>query len=100
MFETIYIDKQFHCHRTNDGTMTAVETSFFIGKCDEFVEGHVFVPSGQTYIRPSDGKQFDGQTIFAWKPYSDIDSAQREYERALIVDMQSALNKLGVTLDE
>ena len=37
---TIYIDSEFKCHVSNDGNMSAVETNFFDGKCDAFVEGH------------------------------------------------------------
>ena len=97
--ETIYLDSDFKCHIINDGTMTAVETDFFDGKCDSFVEGYRFVPSGETWTR-SDGEVFQGEMISPWKDYAELDSAQREYERALIVDMQNALNKLGVTLGE
>ena len=85
---TIYIDSEFKCHVTDDGTMTAVETDFFDGKCDSFVEGYCHdISKGYAQMYP-------------WKPLAELDEAQREYERALIVDMQNALNKLGVTLDE
>lgn len=92
--ETIYIDSAYHCHRTNDGTMTAVETDYFSGKCDAFVEGYCYdIRKGYVQIYP-------------WKPYSELDAAQRDYERQLleeykatIADMETALNKLGVTLD-
>ena len=96
---TIYIDSEFKCHITNDGTMTAVETDFFDGKCDTFIEGYRFVPEGESWVR-SDGEVFKGEMIAPWKDFNELDAAQREYERALIEDMQKALNKLGVTLDE
>lgn len=96
---TVYIDKDFKCHTVNDGTMTAVETDFFDGKCNTFIEGYRFVPSGESWTR-YDGVVFEGEMIAPWKDYAELDNAQREYERALIVDMQNALNKLGVTLDE
>lgn len=96
----IYIDSDCKCHIVNDGTMRAVEDEFFDGKCDDFVEGHRLKPAGETWVR-EDGEVFTGgKMITPWKPYSELDSAQREYERALILDMQNALNKLGVTLDE
>lgn len=95
----IYIDPEFQCHVTNDGTMTAVETDFFDGKCDAFVEGHRFVPTGKSWTR-SDGVVFTGEMVTPWKPYKELDNAQRKYEQALIADMRNALNKLGVTLDE
>ncbi len=86
--ETIYVDALKHCHRTNDGTMTAIQTDAFIGKCDAWVEGYCYDTS-KGYPQ-----------IYPWKPLSELEKAQRAYERALIVDMQNALNKLGVTLDE
>lgn len=96
---TIYVDSDFTCHTANDGTMTAVETAFFVGKCPAFIEGYRFVPDGTSWTR-SDGKVFRGEMITPWKDFSELDNAQREHEKALIVDMQNALNKLGVTLDE
>lgn len=95
---TIYLDYDFKCHVANDGTMIAVETDFFDDKCAAFVEGYRFVPEGKSWTR-SDGEVFHGEMIAPWKDYNELDSAQREYERALIVDMKNALNKLGVTLN-
>lgn len=97
--KTIYIDSEYKCYVTDDGSMTSIETDFFDGKCDAYIEGYRFVPSGDSWTR-SDGEVFHGEMISPWKDYSELDSAQREYERALIVDMRNALNKLGVTLDE
>ncbi len=98
--KTIYIDSEFKCHSNNpEGTYTALETDFFEGKCDAFIEGYRFVQSGETWTR-SDGEVFYGEMIAPWKDYAELDNAQREYEGALIIDMQNALNKLGVTLDE
>lgn len=96
----IYIDAEYCCHTTNpNGTFREVETTFFAGKCDDFIEGYRFVPSGEHWTR-SDGEVFTGEMIAPWKPYAELDAAQRQYEQALIADMQNALNKLGVTLDE
>lgn len=79
---TIYIDSDCKCHLENDGTMREVQTDFFDGKCRTFVEGYRFIPHGQTWIR-EDGATFTGVMIFPWKPYSELDAAQREYEREL-----------------
>lgn len=95
----LYIDSECKCHVTDDGTMTAVETDFFDGKCQAFIEGYRFIPSGRKWAR-ADGAVFTGEMIAPWKPYSELDAAQREYEQALIADMETALNTLGVTLDE
>lgn len=91
---TIYIDSDFKCHTANDGTMTVVETDFFDGKCADFIEGYRFVPEGQTWTR-EDGTVFAGEMVSPWKPYSELDRAQREYEREQAADMQEALEILG-----
>lgn len=88
--KTIYIDSDFKCHVADDGTMTAVETAVFDGKCDAFIEGYRFVPPGKNWKR-SDGTVFTGEMISPWKPYSELDGTQREYERRQIQDMENAL---------
>lgn len=98
--KTIYIDGDFKCHSSNDGTMIAVETDFFDGKCDSFVRGYRFVPAGETWTR-EDGQLFRGEMIAPWKDYSTLEAAQQEYEKAQaeIEDMKTALNELGVNVD-
>ena len=81
--KTIYIDSDYKCHLTDDGTMTAVETDFFDGICDTMLEGYRFVPAGETWIR-HDGVVFQGEMIAPWKPWQELDNAQREYERELV----------------
>ncbi len=76
----IYIDNDYKCHVINDGAMTAVETDAFNGKCAAYVEGYRFVPAGQTWTR-EDGVEFPGEMISPWKPWDELDAAQREYER-------------------
>ena len=79
---TVYIDEDFKCHTTNDGTMISVETDYFNDKCQTFIEGYRFVPAGASWTR-EDGVVFTGEMIAPWKPYSGLDQAQREYEREL-----------------
>ena len=88
--KTIYIDSDFKCHITDDGTKKAVETAFFDGKCDAFVEGYRFVPSGASWTR-SDGVVFHGEMITPWKPSDELDDAQREFEKAKLADAENAL---------
>ena len=76
----IYIDSDFKCHVSDDGTMIAVETDAFDGKCDAYIEGYRFIPSGQTWTR-ADGVVFTGEMIAPWKPWAKLDAVQREYER-------------------
>lgn len=78
----IYLDCEFHCHLADDGMMTEVQTEFFDGKCDAFVEGYRLVPAGHTWTR-DDGVVFKGEMITPWKPYSELDAAQRSYEQDL-----------------
>ena len=91
----IYIDSDFKCHTSNDGTLRETEIDFFDDKCHEFIEGYRFVPEGETWIR-SDGVVFHGKMISPWKDYVELDAAQREYERQEREDMRKALNELGV----
>lgn len=100
---TIYIDTDFKCHLTNDGAMTAVETDSFDGKCQTYIEGYRFVPSGETWTR-EDGETFTGEMISPWKDWCTLDTAQREYEREQLAalkaqnaDMAAALAVLGIT---
>ena len=93
----IYIDLDFKCHVVNDGTMSAVETDAFEGKCDAFIEGYRFVPSGECWTR-SDGVVFYGEMIAPWKDYAELDEAQRQYERQLLVQYSEALRIVGVSV--
>ena len=94
---TIYIDSDFKCHTSNDGTLKVVETDFFDGKCNTFIEGYRFVPSGESWTR-SDGVVFTGEMIAPWKDYNDLDVAQREYERQLLAEYEKALAEIEAAL--
>ena len=94
---TVYIDAEFKCHTVDDGTMTAVETAFFDGKCDGYIEGFRFVPEGQVWER-EDGSVFSGEMICAWKDYAELERAQMAHERRLLAEYTQALKVLGVTV--
>ena len=96
---TIYIDNDFRCHVTDDGTMTTVETDAFDGMRTEYIEGYRFVPTGQTWTR-DDGVEFSGEMISPWRDWAELDAAQREYERQQLADMQAALDVLGVKKED
>ena len=93
----VYIDSDFKCHVTNDGTMTAVDTDFFCGKCDTLIEGYLFIPTGESWTR-EDGEVFPGEMIAPWKPYDALDAAQREYERQMLAEYESALAEIEKAL--
>lgn len=96
--KTIYIDSEYKCHVTDDGTMAAVETDVFHGKCDAFIEGYRYVPQGETWVR-SDGAAFSGM-VAPWKDYAILEAYQQQYERdaAEREDMVAALNEMEVHL--
>ena len=94
---TIYIDSDFKCHVADDGTRQAVETDFFDGKCDAFIEGYRFVPFDYEWTR-SDGKIFYGEMISPWKPYDELDAAQREYEKQLLQQQKAEIAELDALI--
>ena len=79
---TIYIDSDFKCHVTNDDNLTAVETDFFDGKCDEFIEGYCYDDSNG-YVQ-----------IYPWKLYEELDEYQREYEREKLAEYEALIDEL------
>ena len=94
---TIYIDNDYKCHVADDGTMTAVETDAFDGKCAEYIEGYRLVPAGETWTR-DDGALFSGEMIAPWKPWNELDAVQRKYEREQITQYESALTEIEAAL--
>ena len=94
---TIYLDSDFKCHVTNDETLRAIQTSCFDGRCDAYIEGYRFVPSGESWTR-EDGAVFTGEMVTPWKPYDELIAAQRKYERQLLDESTKALKIMGVVL--
>lgn len=94
---TIYIDSQYRCYTTNDGTRTPIETAAFNGKCKTFIEGYRFIPEGATWQR-ADGAIFHGEMITPAVNAAALQKAQEQYEEDLaqMSDMQTALEILGV----
>jgi hypothetical protein len=86
----IYIDSEFKCHVADDGTRKTVETDFFDGKCDLFVEGYLFVPLDENWTR-DDGEVFEGEMVTPWKDYAELEDAQVRYEREKLADAENAL---------
>lgn len=94
---TIYLDDNFKCHTSGDDTMTAVETDAFDGKCPAYIDGYRYVPAGQSWTR-DDGTVFTGEMITPWKPWQELDDAQREYERQQLAAYEAALSEIEVAL--
>lgn len=101
---TIYINTDFKCHTVAGDGMTAVETTAFDGKCAAYIEGYRFVPAGKTWTA-ADGTAFRGEMISPWKPWEELDAAQRAYEReraaaleAQNAEYESALSEIETAL--
>lgn len=78
----IYLDSEFKCHVTNDGAMMEIQTDYFDGKCDAYIEGYRFIPYGCTWTR-KDGVECTGEMIVPWMDIRDLKIAQLEYENAV-----------------
>lgn len=97
---TIFIDSDFKCHMSNEnGQYTAVDTNFFDGKCDAYIEGYRFVPAGMKWTR-SDGIVFEGRMTSPWKDFVELDGIQRVYERELIKQYEESLNQYETEIAE
>lgn len=83
----IYVDTDCKCHLVNDGTMTEIETDFFDGKCEAFIEGYRAIPENQTWTR-EDGRIFSAGMIAPWKDTNLLMAYQEQYEKT-----QAALNR-------
>ena len=96
--KTIYIDSEFKCHVTSGEDLTPIETDAFDDKCDVYIEGYRFIPAGQTWTR-ADGVVFTGEMIAPWKPWAELDAAQREYEREQYAALLSKLSEVYENAD-
>lgn len=95
--KTIYLDSAYKCHLVDDGTRQAVETDVFDGKCDVYIEGYRFVPSGSTWER-GDGVTFTGEMVAPWKPWEELDAVQRRYEQAQMAEYEAAMAEIEEAL--
>lgn len=87
----IYIDAEFKCHTQAADDRTAVETDFFDGMCSAYIEGYRYIPTGKVW-KAIDGTVYSGEMITPWKPWAELDAAQRAYEReqAAVLEAQNA----------
>lgn len=79
---TVYLDSESKFHAGDSGNMVAMETSFFDGMCDKFIEGYLYDTS-KGYAQ-----------IYPWKQYSELDAAQREYERQKLKEYETLIDEL------
>lgn len=103
---TIYIDSDFKCHTSDDGTMRAVEIevqgvlgyTFFDNKCPEFIEAYRYVPEDETWTR-EDGEVFSGEMFSPWNLTEEVLETQRIFEVAQIAKLTEEA-KTAVSLSE
>lgn len=93
----IYIDKDYKCHVENDGTMTAIETDAFDGKCKEYIEGFRFVPAGESWTR-EDGVVFQGEMLTPSYPYEELEAIQKTHDAQRAAENEEALRIMGVIM--
>ena len=97
---TIYIDNDYKCYVSAAKGRRAVETEFFDGKCDEWIECYRYVPAGETWVKEN-GEMFRGEMIAPWKDLSEAYAAQTAYLERQNAQYEAALTEiesaLGVT---
>lgn len=96
---TIYIDNDYKCYVTDTGSLTPIETDVFDDKCPAYIEGYRFVPEGKIWTR-EDGEVFAGEMVSPWKPWGELDTAQREYEREQYSTLRSQNAEYEAALTE
>lgn len=75
----IYLDNEYKCHLINDGTMLKIETPFFDGKCQAFIEGYRYIPNGHSWTN-NKGVTFKGEMISPHRDYNELRQAQEMYD--------------------
>lgn len=93
---TIYIDNEYKCHAAAADGRRAIETDYFDGKCDEWIESYRFVPVGETWVR-EDGVIFTNMTA-PWEDLSDAYIAQADYLAQQNRQYEAALTEIEAAL--
>ena len=93
----IYIDNDYKCHVSDAEGRKAIETTYFDGKCDEWIESFRFVPAGETWTR-EDGEVFNGEMMAPWKDLGNAYAAQTAYATAQNAQYEAALTEIEAAL--
>ena len=91
----VYLDENYIAHAENAEGYVEAESSFFDFICPEIFPSYRFIPNGHSWER-ADGKVFNGEAVMLIGNSFETARKQREYEKLLFSDMQTALNELGV----
>lgn len=100
--KTLYIGKDFKLYVTNSDDRIPVETDIFDGFCNEYIEGHIFVPEGMTMVNQN-GETVHGQFVQPWKNTEVLTVYQEQYEsrqheQQLLAEYESALAEIEKAL--
>lgn len=94
---TIYIDSDYKCHVSAAEGRRAVETDFFDGKCEEWIESYRFVPVGETWVNLN-GEMFRGEMVSPWKDLGNAYAVQTAYVTAQNAQYEAALTEIEAAL--
>ena len=95
---TIYIDNDYKCYVSDAEGRRAVETDFFDGKCEEWIESYRFVPVGETWVNLN-GEMFRGEMIAPWKDLGEAYAAQTVYVTEQNSQYENALSEIETALE-
>ena len=93
----VYIDNEYKCHVSDDGTHRAFDVQFFDGKCTEWIESYRFVPEGETWVKEN-GEMFRGEMVSPWKDLGEAYAAQTAYVTAQNAQYEVALTEIEAAL--
>lgn len=93
----IYIDNDYKCHISGAEGRKAVETDFFDGKCEEWIESYRLVPKGEMWTR-KDGEAFKGEMVAPWKDLGEAYAAQAAYLASQNTQYEAALTEIEAAL--
>lgn len=92
----VYLDSDFICHLTNDGTRRKYYTNFFTEDTPEkFIEGYRIVPADSTWIR-KDGVVFHGEMITTVVDYSSLMCIKEQYN----IDLKAKFKDLNILQEQ
>lgn len=94
----VYIDNEYKCHLSDDGTRRAFDVPFFDGKCPEWIESYRFVPEGDTWVKEN-GEMFRGEMVSPWKDLGEAYAAQTAYVAAQNAQYEAALAEIEAALE-
>ena len=89
----VYLDGEFKCHAREAEGLRAVDSTFFDGKCDAFIEGYRFIPAGESWVR-GDGVVFRGEMLAPHRDFAVLLAAQLEFEEEKRAEYEQFIHEL------